>query len=109
MNVIQSFSFDLRDAAFVAEAEDRAKQQGMSFSKYLVQLLKEDLEKNEEALGEGLAILASRQTTMSEYDIKLFEPKPVRIKKINMLSKEQKEKVRKDLCQLQKELQVVIK
>jgi len=108
-NVIQSFSYGLKEAALVAQAEERAKEQGKSFSKYLVELMREDVQKKEQALGEGLAILASRQTTISEYDIKLFEEKPVRIKMINMLSKEQKEKIRRDICQLQKELQVIIK
>ena len=107
-NVIQSFSYGLKEAALVAQAEERAKEQGKSFSKYLVELMKEDIQKKEQALGEGLKIF-NRQTTISEYSIKLFEPKPVRIKKINMLSKEQKDKVRRDLCQLQKELQVIIK
>jgi argininosuccinate lyase len=108
-NVIQSFSYGLKEAALVAQAEELAKEQGKSFSKYLVELMREDVQKKEQALGEGLAIMASRQTTINEYDIKLFEAKPLRIKKINLLSKEQKDKIRKDLCQLQKELAVIIK
>jgi hypothetical protein len=107
-NVIQSFSYGLKEAALVAQAEELAKEQGKSFSKYLVELMKEDVRKKEQALNEGLKIFNSRQTAIDEYDIKLFEPKPVRIKKINLLSKDQKDKVRKDLCQLQKELRVVI-
>jgi hypothetical protein len=108
-NVIQSFSYGLKEAALIAQAEERAKEQGKSFSKYLVELMKEDLRKKEQALAEGLAILATRQTTITEYDIKLFDEKQVRIKMINQLSGDQREKVRRDCCQLQKELQVIIK
>ena len=107
-NVVQSFSYDLKEAGMVAQAEELAKEQGKSFSKYLVELMREDIRKKEQALDEGLKIFNSRQSTMSEFDIKLFEPKPLRIKKINMLSNDQKEKVRKDLCQLQKELRVIV-
>lgn len=107
-NVVQSFSYDLKEAAVVAQAEERAREQGKSFSKYLVQLIKEDVQKKEQALGEGLAIL-SRQSTITEYDIRLFEEKPIRIKKINMLSGDQREKIRRDCCQLQKELAVIIR
>ena len=44
-NIIQSFSYGLNEVAVVAEAEEKAKAEGKSFSKYLLQLIKEDIKK----------------------------------------------------------------
>jgi|SRR6185369_1855597 len=110
-SIVQSFSLDITEAATLAQAEDKARQQGKSFSKYLVSLIKEDLEKNSEAL-DRLPILAeaqSRQTTITEYDIKLFDSPQERIKKIQSLDREQQTRLAVDIIHLQKEIRAVRK
>jgi len=44
-NIIQSFSYGLQDVNVVALAEDKAKSEGISFSKYLLDLIKADIKK----------------------------------------------------------------
>ena len=43
-SIVQSFCYDLTDVSVMAQAEDRAKEKGLSFSKYIVELIKKDLE-----------------------------------------------------------------
>jgi S-ribosylhomocysteine lyase LuxS involved in autoinducer biosynthesis len=113
-SIVQSFSLDITEAATLTQAEDKARQQGKSFSKYLVNLIKEDLEKNAEAL-ERLPILSlttapsQRQTTITEYDIKLFQPYPERISNMRNLSKDQQTKLQIDLNHMQQEIKLVRK
>ena len=110
-SIVQSFSLDITEAATLAQAEDKARQQGKSFSKYLVSLIKEDLEKNSEAL-DRLPILAeaqSRQTTITEYDIKLFQPPQERIEQIKILSKDQQTRLAEDTILLQRQIRAVRK
>jgi len=89
-SINQSFSYGLREAPIVAEAVDVAKREGKSFSKYLVELIKEDLRKKGEDL-QDLPIISSpvsRQTTMTEYDIKLFQPSEERARWLAQLPKD---------------------
>lgn len=44
-SIIDSFSYQLRDVADVTDAKDKAKEKGISFSEYLLQLIKSDLKK----------------------------------------------------------------
>lgn len=69
-NVNDSFSYDLRYAAEVQAAKDKAKEKGLSFSKYLVQLIQEDLKKNQDlgALG-NLNLPTKKQTTIDLFTI----------------------------------------
>jgi S-ribosylhomocysteine lyase LuxS involved in autoinducer biosynthesis len=70
-----------------------------------------DESKKVEAL-ERLPILAevhSRQTTISEYDIKFFQPYPERINNLRNLSKEQQTKLQIDLNHMQQEIKLVRK
>ena len=101
-NVIQSFSYPITDAAIVTQAEDRAKELGLSFSKYILRLVKQDLQRETE-----VSILAARQTTISEYDIKLFESPRDRYKKISSLNKEQQTKLAIDVNQLRNQIQAL--
>ena len=48
-NVIKSFSYDLKDVSDVANAENKAKEAGKSFSEYVIELIKEDLKKKKVA------------------------------------------------------------
>lgn len=68
-NVIDSFSYGLAKVSIVQEAKDKAKKEGQSFSEYVLQLLENDLKK-EEAL-ERVPIISRelRQTTINEYII----------------------------------------
>jgi S-ribosylhomocysteine lyase LuxS involved in autoinducer biosynthesis len=50
-----------------------------------------------------------RQTTISEYDIKLFQPPQERIQNLKTLSKEQQTRVAVDVIQIQKEIRMVRK
>lgn len=43
-SIVQTFCYDLTDVSVMAQAEDRAKEKGLSFSKYIVELIKKDLE-----------------------------------------------------------------
>jgi len=101
-NIIQSFSYPLTDAALMSIAEEKAQGQGISFSKYLLRLIKEDLQKQSE-----VSILAERQTTITEYDIKLFEPSQERLKKINSLTREQQTSLAMDVLQLQNQIRSI--
>src|SRR4051812_3414588 len=66
-SIIQSFSLDITEAATLTQAEEKAREQGKSFSKYLVHLIKEDLEKNEQA-SLGMPILSKDyQSSITEY------------------------------------------
>ena len=71
-----------------------------------------DEQKNLEALTR-LPILAegsvARQTTITEYDIKLFQPYPERISNMRNLSKEQQTKLQIDLNHMQQEIKLVRK
>lgn len=68
-SIIQSFSLDITEAATLAAAEDKAKEQGKSFSKYLVHLIKEDLQKKDE----GPLAYLSHQSTITEYIPMLYK------------------------------------
>ena len=70
-SVVSSFSYHLSEASIVAQAEDKAKEQGKSFSEYLIELVKEDVKKNESAHA-GLPILGyqatiDEQNTLDKY------------------------------------------
>ena len=108
-NVIESFSYDLRSAATVQAAKERAKEQGVkSFSKYILKLLEEDSQKNLESLKETrLPILntaGARQSTITEYDIKLFQRPEERFAKLKNLNRDQHKKVSIEVCYLQQQI-----
>ena len=46
-SIIQSFSYSITKASIIAQAEDRAKAVGKSFSKYIMDLIEKDLRKDE--------------------------------------------------------------
>lgn len=50
-----------------------------------------------------------RQSTITEYDIKLFQPYEERIKNLGNLSKQQQTKLAEDIVHLQKEIRLVRK
>jgi regulator of sirC expression with transglutaminase-like and TPR domain len=105
-SVVQSFSYHLSEASTIAAAEDKAREQGKSFSEYLVRLVKEDIEKKLEA-PDRLPILnavLSRQTTITEYDIKLFQPSEERFQNLKHLSPEQHTKLAIDVVHLQNQI-----
>lgn len=73
-SVVTSFSYHLSEASIVAQAEDKAKEQGKSFSEYLIQLVKEDVKKNDQAQVSSISILnpdyqstIDQQATLDKY------------------------------------------
>jgi hypothetical protein len=44
-NIVKGFSYPLSELSTMTQAEDRAKELGISFSKYLVNCVKQDLKK----------------------------------------------------------------
>ena len=44
-SAMHTFSYPLSDVSVIKQAEDRAKELGISFSKYLVNCVKQDLKK----------------------------------------------------------------
>ena len=68
-NINDSFSYDLRVAADVQAAKDKAKEQGISFSKYLVRLMQDDLKKNDLGALANLNIPTKKQTTIDLFTI----------------------------------------
>jgi len=112
-SIIQSFSYGIEQMATVSQAEDLAKKQGKSFSKYLLELIEENLEESKkvEAL-DRLPILQSqhsRQTTITEYDIKFFIPTKDRLNQIKSLNRQQQTRLAADVIQIQKEIRMVRK
>jgi hypothetical protein len=110
-SIVRNFCYSFRDEAVITQAEDKAKEQGKSFSTYLVHLIKKDLSENKP--GNNLPILnfdsIPRQTTINEYDIGLFQPSEERLAKLQNLSKEQQTKVGIDVLNLKRQLEFVRK
>lgn len=84
-------------------------------SKAIRQLIREQLDeqKKVEALSRlpilSTAATLSRQTTITEYDIKLFQSPEERLKNIKQLSKDQQTKLAQDVLYLQQQLRHVRK
>lgn len=72
-SVVSSFSYHLSEAAIVAEAEDKAKSQGMSFSEYLLTLVKEDVRKKDEAQA-SISILGYQANIDKQITLDKFFP-----------------------------------
>jgi hypothetical protein len=108
-SINQSFSYGVEQMAIIAQAEDLARKQGKSFSKYLVELIKEDIETQKKGEGrETISIMRStfeRQSTINEYDIKLFQPPEERMNNLLKMSKYDRDKVAVDMKYLQSQIQ----
>ena len=100
---------DVRDVGSMEIARDRAKEQGKSFAAYVVSLIKKDLVENKAQNELPILNLSSkpRQTTITEYDIKLFEPSEERLEKISELPKDQLNKLAIAVTHLQNQIKAV--
>jgi hypothetical protein len=103
--------YDNKDEAVILQAKDRAREQGKSLSAYIVHLIKKDLAENKEQVTVSILNRDSqpRQTTISEYDIHLFEPPKVRMAKIQNLSKEQQTKLAIEALDLRRQIEAARK
>jgi len=72
-SIIQSFSLDITEASILAQAEDKAKEQGKSFSKYIVNLMKEDLEREKKEIAHMPILNKDYQTSIFEYIPKIYK------------------------------------
>ena len=61
-SIIQSFSYSITKASIIAQAEDRAKAVGKSFSKYIMDLIEKDLRKDEVSI-----LSREHQASITEY------------------------------------------
>jgi len=94
--------------------EDFKKAINMPIGEYFRQHQKEIVEESKKVEApERLPIIAKgfgeRQTTISEYDIKLFQQPQERIQNLKTLSREQQTRVAADIIQIQKEIRSVRK
>jgi hypothetical protein len=95
------------------DVREYKEQLHTDLSKAIRQLIREQLDESKkvEAL-QGLPILNTqtpRQTTISEYDIKLFQPSEERMQNIKTLSNEQRTKLAIDVVHLQNQIRAVRK
>jgi hypothetical protein len=58
-HVVKTFTYPLEDADIVAKAKERAHRNGLSFSAYVMELLREENKKNEEPHTDPINLLGS--------------------------------------------------
>ena len=111
-NMIGSFSYNMKDLDTIETAEKEAKRLNISFSEYVVLTLKAAVAGSEEKNGEApqrLPILNGeilRQTSINEYDIKLFQPSDKRMLSLKNLDKDQLTKVAIDTVHLKNQIEI---
>lgn len=77
VSINKSFSCDLKDISDITNAEDKAKEKGVSFSQYLVDLIKEDLKKKNDSgiLANNYSLLPDKQTTLDLFTVSIEKMK----------------------------------
>jgi len=112
-NLIGSFSYNLKDLDTIESVEKEAAKLNISFSEYVVRTLKAAVAGSEEKNGEALERLPIlngeilRQTSINEYDVKLFQPSDQRMMSLKGLDKDQLTKVAIDTVHLKNQIEIV--